>query len=323
MTGSLRKGSLVMVAALAFGCSTTPSPNPSVPDSSAPSAQPSTLTAASPATSPSSQSPETSPSVRPATLRKDSIARVLVNDLLVRSAPGIQATSRKLKPLLNRDHLVFVVDGPVRASGYDWYQVQSGYFHEYTEPDFPFGWVAAASRGGQPWLAQADISCPPLPIELETVVAQTTTSHDGVGSYFGLACYGGRKIMFTARYAAPELPCPEDLETQPVWAVQPAMFAGCWSGNYLYYKTDDRPALGARADPKITLPDLGVPNADRPETWPTVEVTGQFDYPRARQCRAIRNPYAAQPESVPERGAVILGCRGTFVVTSIRRIGSS
>ena len=44
-----------------------------------------------------------------------------------------------------------VLDGPVQASGYDWYLVQPTIMSD-TEQPYPFGWVAAAGKDGEPWI---------------------------------------------------------------------------------------------------------------------------------------------------------------------------
>ena len=88
---------------------------------------------ASPEASPSNEAPESpaaptgAPEPTPASARlaKDTIAVVTKagDGLRVRTAPGVGADSKKLKPLLNAGARMLVVDGPVAADGYDWYEV--------------------------------------------------------------------------------------------------------------------------------------------------------------------------------------------------------
>jgi hypothetical protein len=49
---------------------------------------------------------------------------VVTTDLVVRSEPGTHDGSRILPTRLNGPTLLYVVDGPVQADGYDWYLVQ-------------------------------------------------------------------------------------------------------------------------------------------------------------------------------------------------------
>src|SRR4030095_16691388 len=85
-------------------------------------------------------------------VRPDTFARVAPDDLRVRTKPGVGADSIKLEPLLWKDALVFVIDGPVAASGYDWYLVKPmGEADVQHHPDPPQdGWVARGGRAGEP-----------------------------------------------------------------------------------------------------------------------------------------------------------------------------
>lgn len=71
---------------------------------------------------------------------------VAVRGLRVRTAPTVDdALSAKLEPLLNTGAHLKVIGGPVRADGYDWYEIQA--------LDLPHrGWVAAADHDGNPWI---------------------------------------------------------------------------------------------------------------------------------------------------------------------------
>ena len=59
--------------------------------------------------------------------------------LRVRSRPEVSADSKKLAPLLAAGSRMLVVNGPVPADGYDWYEVRA-------DNDL-FGWVAAGKDG--------------------------------------------------------------------------------------------------------------------------------------------------------------------------------
>ena len=70
--------------------------------------------------------------------------------LRVRSRPEVSADSKKLTPLLAAGSRMLVVNGPVPADGYDWYEVRA-------DNDL-FGWVAAG-KDGEDWIAPAAANC--------------------------------------------------------------------------------------------------------------------------------------------------------------------
>jgi len=160
--------------------SVVPPPSPSEPVASPPT------TSASPATSPlPSPSAEptpavTTPPVDPV-LDLDSFAVTLVDQLRVRSQPTVAESSEKLEPLLPAGVRLFVIEESVAADGYAWYHVLPA------DPGYPSGWVAAASRDGEPWIEAAPSECPSLPIE--------PLEMDSLGVYGGLACFGDNEIQ--------------------------------------------------------------------------------------------------------------------------------
>ena len=82
------------------------------------------------------------------------LGSVLVDALRVRSKPGISDDSIMYEPLLKQGTRFGYIDGPVAASGYQWYLVDLG-------ADSPLrdgvtqGWVAAGDRDGTPWIDAA------------------------------------------------------------------------------------------------------------------------------------------------------------------------
>jgi len=87
----------------------------------------------------------------------DSMVQVIVTDLRVRTAPTVDnSRSAKLDPLLGYGTQLRVIDGPVSADGYDWYQVEAiGLPHR--------GWVAAADHDGAPWIEDVTVAVSPAP----------------------------------------------------------------------------------------------------------------------------------------------------------------
>ncbi len=115
----------------------------------------------------------------PASLRLDRFARVLADDLVVRSMPYVGAGSRILAEHVYAGGRLFIVAGPVRASGYDWYQVAGS-----------FGWVAAGGRDGASWLEGLQLACPRPPVTIAQVLALTDLER--------LVCFGHATLSFDA-----------------------------------------------------------------------------------------------------------------------------
>jgi len=69
---------------------------------------------------------------------------VATEPLVIRSAPGTGPASTILQGSLWPGMRFGIVEGPVTASGYDWYFVRVGELA---------GWAAMASRDGEPWMA--------------------------------------------------------------------------------------------------------------------------------------------------------------------------
>lgn len=251
-------------------------------------------------------SPTASASLVPANLAPiavDSIALVVTNDLLVRSKPGVSEASRKLSPLLDADREVYVVAGPVAASGYTWYQVKP-----LTKPgefvDLPFGWVAAASKDGEPWLAGGPVACPAKPSDYASFIA--------IRPLVGLACFSDDDLTFDARLGSPEATCGVSMG----WTIEPEWLAGtCPHPKFLLADLVTTSSTDAVIDPDLDVTDrhAGV----EPKDWLKVNVTGHFDDAAARNCRGVSQEIKVP--LTPEE--VVLTCRQQFVVISIELYG--
>lgn len=105
--------------------------------------------------------PEDLAEIEPALLTSGSMVDVIVTDLRVRTAPTVDdSKSAKLEPLLGRGTQLRILDGPVHADGYDWYQVEAiGWPHR--------GWIAAADHDGSPWVQLPAASRPPAQLSVE------------------------------------------------------------------------------------------------------------------------------------------------------------
>jgi hypothetical protein len=260
---------------------------------------------------PSESATHAEPVAANAPIPADMFARVVTDDLRIRSLPSVSDGSKKLEPLLQEGDIVLVLDGPVQASGYDWYQVQPVNPFEMDTVPHPFGWVAAAGRDGEPWIKRTKVECPPLPTDLSEVVPTIWFEPRVVE----LMCFGDHKLTFLARLVTPSEWC--GLGEWP--AVEPEWMGECTTApNYLVGLDDDEGevVLHPAWSPDVDLsfaPAVESP----PEAWPTVEVSGRFDHAQAINCRS---PGQSSDSPVRERAMTVLMCRTKFVVTSIREI---
>jgi hypothetical protein len=227
---------------------------------------------ASPSPSPSSAASEG--------LAHDSIAQVVTDDLVVRSEPGVREGSKIYPVRLNEPTLLYVADGPLRASGFDWYLVQPFEVNICMDvcPERPrFGWVAQSGQDGEVWVAPGAVSCPPVSVaEVQWLTSMAR-----------LACFGDQALVFRGTMG----PC-----FAPAGAAIPALLVeGC-----MLYR-DDYVAHDGFGEPSVFLRygATAFPNLEGER----VRVTGQFDHPKADEC-------GSDPETV-------LLCRGEFVVSEI------
>jgi hypothetical protein len=240
-------------------------------------------------------SPSPTPSSGEATGPGD-VLGVIVDGLRVRSEPRIADDSKRLEPLLSRRQLVYVVKGPVRASGYDWFRVIP-----FTA-DLPKGWIAAASRDGEPWVRPTKGGC--------HAVEPSVTLLSRLSSEVALRCFAGTMLTFDARIVS----CMADVDAPPI---KPA-----WFGLQQVTGNGDRllPCLVEPGQRQIDFDDpfwLFVANIDPdgaiPDPVPIdtpIRVTGMYDHPAARRCRSEDEDAVSDLVSI---------CRSTFAITKIRR----
>jgi hypothetical protein len=266
-----RVGAALAVALVLAGCGATPTA--------------STATRSSPgATTAGGSSAAVPPAVSSSGFAGGSVAVTIVDGVRVRSRPGISAESALLEPLLPRAAQLFIVAGPVHASGYDWYSVAP------LSRAQPQGWVAKGSREGIPWLATGSATCPAAPATVSALSALT----------FGqrLACFAGVSITVRGKFVNCE--CDVDgPEMDPSWfAVSEVRF--------LVDPAQPSPlrdlnrAVWVVLDPAGTYPDPVPLNR-------AFDVTGMFDHPAAAACTMI--------DGASREPAV--SCRFAFAVTSI------
>jgi hypothetical protein len=289
--------------------SSLPTIAPASPSSAAPSSSPARSSDASP--SPSSIAVRTAaPSQPTTTIGPGDVVATLVPDVRVRSKPRVTDDSFKYDPLLPSGTKLYVLDGPVAGSGYDWFWVAP-----LASNELPLGWVAAAGRDGEAWLGASDFDCPKVPGDLRSVLALPRA--------VGPACFPRVPITFKARL----FDCNCDATPGSDWISPSWLFS--FGGPLMVDASAVRPSSAADdssysrrdllLDPAGQAPDpLPVGRYVEGDEWtipPVVEVTGMFDHPAAATCTwESHDPVAA--EQLPLDPPVSL-CRLEFAVTKI------
>lgn len=269
----------------------TASAGPSANHSAGTSAASSNGLASTPAPSTSTDQLTSAPSGTPKTdvLAAGRAAITVVDGVRVRSAPSLDdAVSLKYAPLLPGGTELFVFEGPTAASGYDWWHVVPTAFR-LGGPGH--GWVAGASREGEPWVQPTRIDCPPTPTNLGALRTLT----DGMA----VACFARKPITVRARLVS----CNCDMDGPPV----------------------EPPWLGISAEPILLVDPTETGPPDRTEDWyqlhvdpnarvtslpvgQVVDITGTFDHPAAADC--VVTDFDGQP--MPS-----VACRFVFAVTAL------
>lgn len=276
-----------------------------------------------PRVAPASPSPSPSPSpARPSTepthiagVEPGLYAKVVADNLRIRSKPTVSDDSEKLEPLLEDGIRLLVIEGPVEASGYDWFHVQpSG----YAKPgqNYPAGWVAAG-KDGEHWIEPYAFDCPPVPTDVDGF-GDLNPAQAKLDYYYRISCYGGLDVTFTARLEQQAAPC---VGSDLPYAIEPDWFGDCSTGYHhgLVALNSYHRGVGHAWAPNVDLSIAAGPGAP-PEEWPTVEVTGQFDHPAAKTCQRVPNVEDTPDFRLP--ALTILDCRNVFVVTSVRELSN-
>jgi hypothetical protein len=247
------------------------------------------------------------------TLAIDTIAEVVTSDLVVRTRPGVDPPSEMLPGLLLPGDRLWVIDGPVHATFYDWYHVQplpagpNAGLDAWALASWPIGgWVAAASRDGEPWVAHGEDACPDdLELEVEELAALQPLE--------ALSCFGDRGV----RVRAPSAICPgivQDNPRPPNYTVEPE-WLGTGNGCALNSATAGT-VYGAAT--QYWTPEFQVVGGPI-ESW--LWAIGQFDHPDASSC--VLRPQAGDPSLPPtpnlDAAQVVLLCRSHFAVSAFER----
>jgi hypothetical protein len=197
---------------------------------------------------------------------------------------------------LQRDDRLFVIDGPVIAQNYEWYQVKA-WRPRLPTASWPVGWVARAGHDGEVWFRAAGAGCPPTPLDISQLVALAPMQR--------VTCYGNASIELRAVVSAS---AGTDCDASRL---------GCWTGPKVL---TGAPLLAARSSgdgpaaaiPFVIKPGTGVRRADL-ATAGVVRLTGAFDDPDAATCQP--DPDRPGPDGPLSPIDAVIACRVVFVVS--------
>jgi hypothetical protein len=240
-----------------------------------------------------------SPSVA-AGLGPDTLALVVATDgLRMRSLPTVGEQSERLEPTLAEGVRVYITDGPAPADGYAWYEAQpydgdraaNAYPSAWPSASLPFGWVAAGSRDGEPWIVPFRLGCDSVAPSAEGLVS-------------------GERLE--QLYCSVTAHNPDITVVGDVWCTSADDHHGPLSGpDWIDQRgyCELRTPVGSRwlyGQPVMRLLDEA-----RNPVQGRYTITGHFDDPGATYCRAS----GMEGSERPPAAAVILSCRTAFVVT--------
>jgi hypothetical protein len=235
------------------------------------------------------------PSSDVAGLGPDTLGVVVATDgLRVRSLPTVGEASKRFEPLLPHGVRFYVVDGPVTADGYTWYQVQPYHGKE----QLPFGWIAAGSRDGEPWIEPFPLGCDAVAPTPESLVIGEPLEH--------LYC------SLTGESLRTSPPGPDVEVAGDVYCTVADDHWGALSGpewidqlGYCELRTD----AGSIRLPGS--PMTGLLGGSSNPVEGRYDIVGHFDDPGAEECREASFDGGDPPDPVQ----VVLRCRTYFVVT--------
>jgi hypothetical protein len=195
---------------------------------------------------------------------------------------------------------VFIVDGPVLADGYRWFQVQP----YARDQRLPFGWIAGASRDGVAWVEELRLGCDAVAPSAEVLVSGEPLEH--------LFCSLAGET-------------PRTLPPGPDIAIEGVVYCtfaddhwGWLSGpewidqrGYCELRTNGAAArLPGRPMMELLEGATSLPLEGR------YAIVGHFDDADARTCRGD----GFDGTEPPDPAEVVLQCRTYFVVTQVRAL---
>jgi hypothetical protein len=217
--------------------------------------------------------------------------------------------SIRYEPLLQVGDRLFVVQGPVLANDYEWYEV-APIGTDAARPWFnlPSGWIARSDHDGTPWVSAITPDCPQEPVDISALAA--------MHAFERVACFGDRPLSIRAfvEGGVPPRSCDPAVSSGPCVA-GPEWLAGVggWSA-----ESGARQVTGAiTSGPELALDPGGEVGATSLPDRQVVEIEGSFDHARSIDCRTGGVP-PGQAALTPARA--VLQCRSRFVVSrAVRR----
>ena len=235
-----------------------------------------------------------------AALINDTLAQVVSGRLRIRSEPRVAADSIKYEPLLDvGDHLL-ILDGPVVANDYEWYQV-TAWRPGNLYASFPVGWVSRGDHDGTPWISARTDACPSGEVTMEMVTAIHPEER--------VACFGDRPLRLRA-FIMGDGATERCVPNPAVACVDgPDWLTGSGGWRSAVDTQVETPSIGG---PHLALdPDGPVAASALPEAG-MLDIEGAFDHPASADCRAGAAGPGARPLTEP---GARLACRMRFVVT--------
>jgi hypothetical protein len=156
----------------------------------------------------------------PAFLRVQAAAVTTTPNLRVRSLPVVNDSSVRFEPLLDQGTRLFVLDGPVIGSGYDWFRVIAP---SVTRADGQpmSGWVAVAGKTGEIWAKVLDLGCPSAlgVVKLADLqrLATGPTPDGGISCFVGTSITTRATVHVDCSRVDPGSPGRHDWIASPAW----------------------------------------------------------------------------------------------------------
>jgi hypothetical protein len=226
-------------------------------------------------------------------LAPDRLAEVVTDDLVVRSLPEISARSTIAPTRLSTGKLLLVLDGPVAADGYEWYQVApfDEFLSDVASEAPSLGWVAAG-RTGEVWIAPWTEDCP----------GPTLDEIWSRSPFLRLACFRDDAIVLEGILGDCDDVVPGIVE--PRWLAN----HGC---RLLRFGGPDELSRDL-----IVRQESG--NLDSLDKGVALRVIGHFDDPAAQTC--VESTLPGEEPTAPQ--LLVLRCRAEFVATDVMVISA-
>ena len=304
---------------------TTPTASASITSTPAPTPAPTRTESATPSAAASSSPERQTPVAAPTpyaqpqnVLPPGGLVAVRVDGLRIRQQPSAASES---VATIRRGEILYLDDGhagpgktipPVRAEGFDWYQVMFAAGHRDwpimpARDDIVHGWVARGPAS-TPFI---DLAAPRCPEGIELADLVTVTAYERV------ACLGGQQLSIVGTFGCPAC---DSLSYSGVW--EPRWLAGYFTIQHMFALSWESYAATSKWPPFIIL--AWPPEQPRPPEddlrGNVLRVTGHLSDARAADCTIASEVDGEQVVSDPEASEWY--CRTLFVVEEWEIVGT-